>query len=324
MSGCIWRGSLEPRGIKARHIDTCRDGGCKGCLPCPADHCVVCGIEHVEQQTCPTCIAATREDVSELRDLYATLPAHRISGGNDGMLEAGRDIPGGEAAAMLAPGSDGRAVPWARERGDDVSHIADEWAAELAPPLMALVSWQEDWMSTLGTNVPDEAATLNDAAAFLLDRLSWAAQRHDAFDAFATEMRQQRAHIEDVLHTGERPTLGAPCEVCNKPLERIMAATQDNDRWWCDRCKKSLGLGEYVERVSKVARKHKGWLTSRDMAEEHRIPRGSLTAWASLGDVRKRLDMNLGRQVYNVKDALKKRDDTAKPDDCVTDRHMIR
>lgn len=305
--GCIWRGSERPRTLAGRHADDCDGEHCRGCLPCPDPHCVVCGIEHVDEMTCPGCVGQAREDLTEVRDLFATLPGQAAFGGNDGRLEASRPILGGEAMVMLAPSSDGRAATRGKHAGRDASHLADEHPDEAPMPEITLMGWEDDWRSLLGSPTSD-LVTVDASAAYLLDHLSWAAQHHPAFDAFAAEMRQQRARIEDVLHTGQRPWLGAPCETCGQPLERIWATDEAHDRWWCERCKNSFELGEYVENVSRAARKHKGWLTSRDMTAEHQIPRGSLSSWASDGKVRKRKDANLGRMVYHVADALVMRD----------------
>lgn len=295
---CRWTGRETPRAIKDRHKDECQNDECKGCLPCPETHCVVCGIEHVDQQTCPGCIATTREDIAEIVRMDGKLEEHAISGGNDGRLEAARDIPGGEAMVMHGPGAQHGEIG----RGEHMT------------TLMLLVSWEDDWRS-IKHQPAEEKATVSGAAAYLDEHLTWAAQNHPAFDAVAEELRGHRAHLEDVLHDGERPDLGAPCVLCGRPLERIWAELARNDRWWCSRCKQLLEPDEYDEAVARDGRRFAKWLTPPDMQEEHRIPRGSLTSWASEGHVRKRRDINIGRMVYNVADAVARRDDLARDTD---------
>jgi hypothetical protein len=288
---CIWTGRETPRALKRRHEDHCADEWCKGCLRCPRYHCVVCGIEHVDQLTCPGCVGDVRDNLTETLLLHAALPSHAVSGGNLGQLEAARPIPGGEAMNMLGPSG------WRGEIGKGEHRTTEE----------VLVCWEDDWRNHFGAR-SDELVSLHGAARFLLDRLSTAAQEHPAFDAFAEEVRQHRAHLEDVLHDGERADLGAPCTVCHQPLERVWAKDEAHDRWWCERCKTAFDPAEYVQKVAREARKYNGWLTARDMHLEHDIPVGTLQGWASKSKVRKRKDVNLGRMVYNVHDAKTERD----------------
>lgn len=288
---CIWKGTEEPRALKDRHGDACEGDGCRGCLRCPRLHCVVCGIEHVDEQTCPGCVGAARDDLYEVALMFAALPGQTIDGGHEGKLEAARPIPGGESMVMLGPGAQSGEIG----------------KGEHQTTLMVLVGWEDDWRSMLG-NEATEKATVPKATRFLRDRLDWAAQQHPAFDAFVEEVRAHRAHLEDVLHDGQRTETGAPCNTCHRPLERSWGATAKDDGWWCANCKTALDAAEYVERVSREARRHKGWLTARDMQEEHRIKVGTLQSWAAQEKVSKRKDINLGRMVYSVKEAKAMRD----------------
>lgn len=314
MSDCIWKGSDHPRAIKHRHLDHCADGECRGCEPCRAPHCVVCGIEHVSEQTCPECVGASRDDLFEIVKLWRDLPNQALHGGSNGLLEAGREIPGGEALVMIAPGSDGRAVIWAKERGDDVSHRDDERKGELAVPEIMLVGWEDDWRSLLGSRT-DDPASLPAAVTYLDDHLSWAAQHHDAFDSFATEVRQQRAHLEDVLHAGERQETGAPCFKCGKALVLIYGdddGDESTDRWCCEgkRCDaKPLTREEYARNATQESMPYAEWLSSTDMELQWGIPSGSTRGWGSdKADprIRKRRDFHTGRMVYNVEDARRR------------------
>lgn len=298
MMDCRWTGTLTPRALLDRHEDDCADTEwCRGCLPCPKHHCVICGIEHVTEQTCPECIATVRNDLAQIVVLYATLFDHAVNGANhdlniNGRLEAARGTPGGESLVMLAPGA---------KRGD--IGINEHWPTE-----MVLVGWEDDWRA-MKHHHTDATATLAAAARYLNEHLSWAAQNHYGFDSFAEEIRTHRAHLEDVLHTGDRPDLGAPCPTCKKPLERIWSEKANNDRWWCERCKVTLRPDEYKTAVARDGRKFATWLSAQDMAEEYEINRGTLQGWAGKKDdhdrplVRKRRDWNTGRMVYNVADA---------------------
>lgn len=308
MTDCIWKGREEPRALKGRHENHCADGECRGCQPCALTHCVVCGITHIDQQTCPSCVGEARANLLTLRGLWAALPLQAMTGGNYGKLEAARDIPGGEAMVAIAPGSDGRAVAWAKERGDDVSHRGDERKGDIATPLVMLVTWEEDWRG-IRNHRTDQPATFDAAVTYLDEHLHWAAQHHDAFDAFDAELRQQVAHLEDILHAGDRPDTGAPCFTCNTHMEKRWgdrAQGESGDRWVCPRCGRKEDLAEYARTRAQEARSLAEWLSATDMELEYDIKPGSLRGWAAKKEVRKRKDFDTGRTVYNVAQAIQK------------------
>lgn len=307
MSECIWRGSNNPRAIRGRHDDEgCvdqygdPDQYCKGCLPCPERHCVVCGMRHAMDQTCPDCLAEVRENLDAITDCLVRLKDQALNGSTmtgSGAVkpEAASEIPGGEAMVELGPWSTGEAAT-------DPSQRALERVRPDATISHALASWAQDWTESAGGTARHPLTP---------DHVTWASRHHAGFSDFATEMRQCRARIEDMVHLGSRTMTGAPCFMCHRPLERVYGKDDASDQWWCDRCKRSLGVGEYVTEVGKNYRAKADWLTVEDIAETYRVTRGSVSGWASAGYVRKKSDMNTGRMVYNVADILAKRDGRA-------------
>jgi len=290
---CRWQGTHQPRAIIKRHEDDCGDDECRGCLPCPRFHCILCGIKHVDQQTCPECVGIVRDDLRNIASMFLALPDHAVSGGHDGRLEASRDLLGGEAMNMLVPGG---------QRGEI-------GIGEHRPTENVLGDWENDWRKITGSRT-DDLVSVEGARAFLDDRMSWAAQHHPAFDAFAEEIRAHRAHLEDVLHAGERDTTGAPCPKCSKPLVLDSGDTHDDDRWTCmtKRCEQTpMTPTDYTAHTSR-AKLIAEWLTAEDMLLVYRIPCGTLQGWASKRKVRKRRDFDSGRMTYNVADALAERD----------------
>lgn len=279
---CRWAGRDNPRLLRDRHDESCEDEDCKGCQECYLRHCVVCGITHVSQQTCPECIGTVRTGLIEIRNLFAQLPAQALYGGVDGYLEAARPIPGGEAMALMAPAGNGRAVAWARERGDDVSHAEDERASELDPPEMMLVTWEDDWRSIRNQKTED-VASLNAAAEYLSEHLHWAAQEHDAFDAFAEDIRSQVGRLEDVLHAGERDERTAPCLYCSGRIEREYDRKKGfSDNYRClGRCKRPYTRDQYVNavRAGYLAKADK--LTAADAAIKFGIAASRIRVWGS-------------------------------------------
>lgn len=310
---CRRVGKDQPRAILDRHGPDCEatdERPCKGCQPCPRDHCVVDSKTHVTlAQTCPSCIDEARGHLADLIALYAQLPAHAILGGSDGRLEVARPIPGGEAMVMLAPGSTGGEVAWRTERGEDVTHKHDERRGEIEPTLMWVSRSVEDWRALKGQTIPF-VSTLAGALVYLDQHLTWAAQEHPAFAGFAHELTRQVTHLEDVLHAGERDTTGAPCPKCRRPLVLDSGDTIDDDRWICKKhsCHQIPMDREEYARHTERAKLIADWLPAEDMTRIYRINRGTLQGWASKGRVKKRRDFHTGRKVYNVAQAVACRD----------------
>lgn len=282
MSDCYWRGIELPRGLKDRHTEECEDSDCRGCQTCFLHHCVVCGITHVAEQTCPACIGTIRSNLIEVRNLFAQLPAQALYGGSDGRLEAARPIPGGEAMALIGPSSNGRAVAWARERGDDVSHLLDERHGEIAPPELMLVTWEDDWRSLRGQAVED-LVSIHTAADYLDTHLHWAAQNHDAFDAFASDISAQVARLEDVLHAGERDELTAPCLYCRGRIERVYhRKTGFSDNYQClGKCGRNYSREQYLNAVRAAYLANADRLTAADASIRLGIPATRIRVWGS-------------------------------------------
>ena len=64
---CVTRGHRDDCTTPDQH---------RGCLPCTAPHCVVCGHEHLtndQPQTCPTCLGKVREDLDTIPPAFTAL-----------------------------------------------------------------------------------------------------------------------------------------------------------------------------------------------------------------------------------------------------------
>ena len=282
MSTCIWQGRENPRTLRNRHEDDCESETCKGCQPCAESHCVVCGIEHVADQTCPTCIATVRFGLAEIESLYRQLPAQALYGGSDGYLEASRPIPGGEAMVLLSPSSNGRAVAWSRERGDDVSHLSDERIGEVEPPEQMLVTWEDDWRE-IRNHRTEEIATLTAAAAYLDEHLAWAAQHHDAFDDFANDIRRQVGRLEDVLHAGERKGKTVPCIWCKGTIDQIYhKRTGFSGEYQCmGRCGRKYTTDQYRNAVKAAHLIYASKLTASQLEQKLGVKASRVRVWGA-------------------------------------------
>ncbi len=304
---CIWKGREHPRALRDRHVEGCEDETCRGCQDCYLTHCVICGINHVSEQTCPECVGNIRTGLIEIQSLYAQLPAQALYGGSNGKLEAARPIPGGEAAVLLAPSSNGRAVAWARERGDDVSHKADERIGEIDSPELMLVTWEDDWRSIRNQSTK-EPASLSGAANYLNEHLHWAAQHHDAFDAFANDIRSQVGRLEDVLHAGEREERTAPCLYCRGRIERIYHQTTGfSDNYRCvGKCRRPYTREQYLNACRAGYLAAAKVLTAADASIRLGVPASRIRVWGSRFPELKSGKSDTGLWLYKMSDLAAK------------------
>lgn len=221
------------------------DGPHEQCEPCQHPHCAVCGARHTDDahpQTCLDCVASVRVDLSAIVTLIAHLPGQAAHGGRDGRLEAARPIPGGDATVLLAGGS------------NTTTSSPDESPADPIPPLLLLASWEDDWRRQLGQPAGPRA-TIDRTIRYLAGHLPLAAQRLDVFPDFASDLRQLRGRLEDVVHAGERDdTTAAPCFDCGGQIVRRITRKGRSDAYTCRRCSRGYDVVSY-------------WLAVRSAAE---------------------------------------------------------
>lgn len=292
------------------HDRRCDDHGCAGCQPCTARHCTCregCR-EHVEQPhhlTAPRCIGRVRADLRAIEDLAALLI--------DEAVEAGLDS---EAANLAGPTADPRKVEAQRLAAPLLSDLPVE---DEHHPLFVLGTWdmllRESYDQPTGLRL-----TLSRAADYLAGQLDRFAQDPEQdFSQFAGEIRACRRHLEAVLHDSRTPELGAPCLVCPLPAPRLVKryahwcdrpdcerehdATGAKDEWRCPDCGSVWSEADYRLRVGWDALENAEVLTAADMLTVHGIKPSSVTAWATLGKVRRRGKSHDGRTLYDVADA---------------------
>lgn len=215
-----------------------KDDNAPGPLSQLADHaandghplCILCGqsLPTEDVRTCLPCIADTRRRLQAVADTYALLPEFRVrvSSPSDWRRSGPRSdeppLPGGDPLVMLAGGSKGRSqdrgVQWAG--GLDFSHAEDEHESDAPSVANELGSWEDDWRTTRGEPAAEHGATVMSALGYLMPRLSWAAETHDAFDEFATDLRRLLSRLETATATDERADSGAACIDCGTDLQR--------------------------------------------------------------------------------------------------------
>lgn len=295
MSNCRFVSTTEPRVISGRHSTPCVcDDREIGCLPCPELHCCVCQKAHAKA-ACTECLDATRSDLKAIGDLCASLPEEAVEKGVQS-----------EAMMLLGPSSDPEA--W-RNRATsamvgrlDASYLED--CRDEQHPLWVMGSWEQIWRDFLDhqTEQPISWAT---AYGYLNTQIGYMAEQVEPpFDEFARELRGCRAHLENVLHDGIREERGAPCVQCEQRMVKV------GDDWHCRTCHRAVTEDQYRFAVGAAYRAHSDRLTAADMAQQIGVKASVIRVWAVRGWVAKRGKNHEGLTLYDVDDAIKKRDET--------------
>jgi hypothetical protein len=241
---CDYDRTTGHRLTRTHHLDTCPGIGCTGCLPCTADHCVLCRARHTDDAhplVCPTCIAGIRTDLDAVVAHTGALLTEAIDGTSQGgQLLAAAPIPGGDAMVMLGPSGDREtaahrwdsATRGRLSKSKSWSHYADDHRPQdLEPPLSLLANWEDIWRRYLRTSTRTPANVAAAVTYFGLN-LTLMAQVTDGPDivAFARDVAGLRARLEGVLHdehtlnaagkTGGDAERGVECFECGVRLVR--------------------------------------------------------------------------------------------------------
>ncbi len=215
--------------VTNEHRDDCTDpAGHRGCSPCTAPHCQVCGRAHATNEqpvTCPSCQGKVDQDLAELTTAYDALAFEAIDGGGDGRLVAAAPIPGGTAQVLRGP----TASRVRTYRGwTSIDYLKDHPISDRTgrptdpiPPLAILATWEDAYRTWLGHS-PAQLASVAGAVAYLRRQLPFLAQQTEGPDwhAFTREIRDLRAQLEHALHNGRDPERGVECFECGETLVR--------------------------------------------------------------------------------------------------------
>lgn len=344
---CRYLPRLRRRGIRDRHAEDCPDQHwhpplswqpCPGCEPCPEPHCGVCGREHVEQLTCPTCLGEARDHLSEIRRLELGVPLEAQELGD---VES-------EAAMLAGPVANPEAYAQRRSYGyHEPEEVKTKTGAIVGEdhPLWILGTWDLLVTEHYDTRRTGRITVATSAAYLDLVLSDLAQDPAFPFPDLAHDLRRAREHLEDVLHDGERNDSGAPCMSCGAVLQkptrkrrecthptpaRTLLATLHTypelpvwttelqaareacttcdqggraDYWECPRCKRRHTEGQYRFAVMNLHRDEAAWLTDRDMEIRTGVKAATVRSWGREGGpVRRRRDS--GRTVYAVADVL--------------------
>lgn len=303
---CRYRGKNNPR-VLPTHLPDCERATCEGCFPCLERHCQLCGRAHVTvdgngaDQTCAACVGTVRSN----GDTIVTLTGRMLT-------EAMHKGINSDAAVYAGPIADIEAWTWrkiaANKAGVDWADIDDDDTH----PSWVVGTWEMLVREHYQQPTTDQMQ-LADAWDYLDGHLTRLAQDDKfAFEELARDLQQCVTRLENVLHDGVREERGAPCPMCGKgALIKDYGKNADDDiRWKCDRrgCGQWYTDRDYREKVDATYIRHADRLTASQMHVAHRVPEGSVRAWASKDKVRKMGRDQNGLTLYSVEDVLKIRD----------------
>jgi hypothetical protein len=222
---CHYDRTLGER-VTTEHRDDCTNpADHRGCAPCTAPHCTVCGREHVTNDhpvTCPTCLGKIREDLDELGHAYDDLAVEATDAASDGRLVAAAPIPGGVAQILRGPTVGYQDLRFSRTMRDDhpISTRTGR-PVDPMPPLAVLAVWEDHYRAWLGHD-PAGRASLHGAIAYLRDQLPYISQHTRGPDwvTFTREIRALRSGLEHALHDEQEPQRGVECFECGDNLVR--------------------------------------------------------------------------------------------------------
>lgn len=212
--------------VTSEHRDDCTDPtNHRGCKPCTAPHCQVCGRTHATNEqpiTCPPCQGRVDQDLVELLTAYDALAHEATDAGGDGHLVAAAPIPGGTAQVLRGPTVTVAAMRTFRGYTDE-NYLKDHRPNDPFPPLAVLAHWEDLYRTWLGHST-GAIATVAGSVAYLRRQLPYLAQ-HDSgtgpdWLAFTRQVRDLRAQLERALHDEQEPEHGVECFECGDTLQR--------------------------------------------------------------------------------------------------------
>lgn len=302
---CDWRSDPEATTKPAVQLEEHAED--VGHRLCPCCHLSLTGDE-ASHHACERCLTLSRELLSGIATMWTELPAHlgHIRGATydtDRPTTAdGRPLPGGDVLVLASPGSTGaaaRRLTTAEQRAgmDGREHGWDNRDTDAPSVAQLLCSWQDDWLHTAGHPAADlqggTGAAMRAAVGYLEVHARWAAEHHDAFEDYLTDLRALHSRLERATGRQRQPTkANAACFDCGGRLMRQVNPTTglEDDHVTCDICRAqydpsryALALAAQVEQASRMVWDGDAYATPAVTAGLLRRSERTVRDWARRG-----------------------------------------
>lgn len=213
---CHYDRGLDQRVTREHREDCTTPDQHRGCAPCTAPHCRVCGREHLDNahpQTCDSCVGKVRDDLVDIRGLCQQLRGQAAYA--DGLQAAAAPIPGAEAMVLIGPATLPHQIRISAHLADD-HRVRDQ-----VPPLAVLADWEDRWRTWVG-HEPAGRASISRCVGYFDRQLTYLAQVPDGPDfwEFSRALLQLRVGLERALHDEREPDRGVECFECGDRLVR--------------------------------------------------------------------------------------------------------
>lgn len=201
-------------------------------------------------------VVKVARDLSEIVELHTRTLAQAIQ--NAGAKIDGTSLPGGEAMVSLAsvaePEINTRRVALAEDAHLAECHRSEHskcWTGsededDTEPVLQTLLFWSEQWREEHGYPLEGRTPTVATEANLIRSLLEWACDHELHWDDFATDVRDARVKLENLLYAGERAErTRVECNRCDAKKRRLIRqygpeVDGSGDRWKCPACKVRL------------------------------------------------------------------------------------
>jgi ribosomal protein L37AE/L43A len=205
----------------------------------------VCGIAHVTadgrgaDQTCATCLGATRDALGAVVELSARLLDEAT---HKGVRSEAANLHG--AAADTTDAFEAWRNRQMSALMDRIPPLPDDDGLH---PLWVLGGW-ETLVREHYDQPSEDRISVQTARDYLAGHLTRLAHDEDfPFDELAGEVRRCRGHLEDVLHDQPRGDYAAVgCFECGADLERRLTKAGFEDVWTCRRCRRTYTHAAYM------------------------------------------------------------------------------
>lgn len=240
-----------------------------------------------------------------------------------------RDLPGGDALAMLGPTARSYEHYDREVNRAEAAYYADRSAGfktrwpeiydtdtDPAPPLLVVGSWVDIVRKELGLPGAQWHPTIQRELTFLGSQLDWLCGEtmlgepyFIEVDALAYDLAKLRRRLEAVLHDTPDDH-SVPCIRClgaaRGRLKPVWGEAIDgeDDHWLCDSCGAWLTRDEYRRALVAAHRLTAVALSGSELLAEYGVSMSTVRTWAERGLVRKHHRDASGRVTYDVEDVL--------------------